>query len=408
MRSSWILVSLINFLIAALMGLLLRFAFVWEIPWLDYRHMLHGHSHIAMLGWIYLALYAFFVDFFVPPDKQKKPFYSRLFWFTQLSVVGMMVSFPIQGYAAVSITFSTLHIIASYIFAWRIWKDLQIQNPQVLLLVKASLIFMLISTLGIWAMGPIMATDLRSSPLYLLAIQFYLHFQFNGWFALAVLALILRQFNNWNVHLSQKHFIRFFNLYVSGLLLTFFHVLDWAYQQEFLFLTNALGVVLQMAAIIYLFLPVRKQLLAAFKVQNSLTRALLLFGLFSWLAKVVFQLMLVFPDIAGISTVIRNFMIGYIHLTMLGLITGWLFVILFERIPQFKGKLGSAVFIIGFVATELILFLQGFFYWMGWGMLPAYHEVLAFMSVLLPLGLVFILLKGLLNQVQLKEAHIYT
>ena len=48
MNKSWILLSLFNFLVAAVMGLVLRGAFVWEINWMDYRNLMHGHSHVEI------------------------------------------------------------------------------------------------------------------------------------------------------------------------------------------------------------------------------------------------------------------------------------------------------------------------------------------------------------------------
>src|SRR5690606_1359434 len=136
MNKTWILLSLFNFLVAAVMGLVLRGAFVWEINWMDYRNLMHGHSHVAMLGWVYLALYILIGHHFIPKEKWEKPVYSRLFWFTQVTVLGMMISFPAQGYGAVSITFSTLHILASYVFCYRVWKDHQVRVPETAQILK--------------------------------------------------------------------------------------------------------------------------------------------------------------------------------------------------------------------------------------------------------------------------------
>ncbi|MEZ4932236.1 MAG: hypothetical protein R2788_08975, partial [Saprospiraceae bacterium] len=58
---TWLRIALLNFLLAAIMGALMRFAFVEEVRWMEYRFMVHGHSHTAMLGWIYLALYALLI-----------------------------------------------------------------------------------------------------------------------------------------------------------------------------------------------------------------------------------------------------------------------------------------------------------------------------------------------------------
>jgi len=171
-NKSWILFSLFNFLIAALMGLLLRGAFVWGLSWIDYLNVLHGHSHVAMLGWVYLALFMLLGSRFIPADKWMQPVYSRLFWFTQFTVFGMMVAFPLQGYGAVSITFSALHILASYVFAYLLWRDHHIVRTEVALLLKTALVLMVISTLGVWSLSPITALGGRSSTIYQLAIQF--------------------------------------------------------------------------------------------------------------------------------------------------------------------------------------------------------------------------------------------
>ena len=114
MTKKLVAVCLFNFLIAALMGLALRFSFLESIG-INYRFLTHAHSHVAMLGWVYLMLFTLFVHYFIL--NKTKVFY-RLFWLTEFSVLGMMLSFPIQGYAAVSITFSTLHILSSYYFAY--------------------------------------------------------------------------------------------------------------------------------------------------------------------------------------------------------------------------------------------------------------------------------------------------
>ena len=43
------------FVLAALLGCVLRFFKVLEIP-ITYKFIVHTHSHIALLGWVYLAL----------------------------------------------------------------------------------------------------------------------------------------------------------------------------------------------------------------------------------------------------------------------------------------------------------------------------------------------------------------
>ncbi|HKK11450.1 MAG TPA: hypothetical protein VJ945_01360, partial [Flavobacteriaceae bacterium] len=150
MPKKLVIVCLINFCIAALLGLLLRYIYVNPLA-INYRFLTHAHSHLAMLGWAYLMIYTFLVYYFVPKQKLV---YTKLFWLTEIAVLGMLLSFPFQGYAAISISFSTLHIFCSYYFVYRFWKDMSIENTLVKNLVKTALIFMLISTIGVWCLGP--------------------------------------------------------------------------------------------------------------------------------------------------------------------------------------------------------------------------------------------------------------
>ncbi len=48
---------------------------------------------------------------------------------------------------------------------------------------------MVLSTLGVWSMAPLLANGLSGTEWYYWSIQFFLHFQFNGWFWFAALAL---------------------------------------------------------------------------------------------------------------------------------------------------------------------------------------------------------------------------
>ncbi|MCB0446175.1 MAG: hypothetical protein KDD03_01425, partial [Gelidibacter sp.] len=175
MQKKFILVCLLNFLVAASMGLVLRYVFIQPLS-LNFRFLTHGHSHVAMLGWVYLMLYLLIVHHFIP---DKKPIYNRLFWITQLAVVGMMISFPLQGYAAISISFSTLHIFCSYYFVRLVWQHHKTTSLPARYLLKACLLFMLLSTIGVWCLGPAVATLGQTSAFYQIAIQFFLHFQFN-------------------------------------------------------------------------------------------------------------------------------------------------------------------------------------------------------------------------------------
>ena len=393
LNKRWILFSLFNFFVAALMGLVLRGAFVWEISWLDYRNMMHGHSHVAMLGWVYLALYVLIGYRFIPAEKWQKPIYSRLFWFTQFTVVGMMISFPIQGYGAVSITFSTLHILASYLFIYLTWKDHVTRHSGTSLMIKTALVLMAISTIGVWTLGPLAITGGRSSTLYQLAIQFYLHFQFHGWFSFAILALLLDMLLR-DFGINDAKFRKFYALLLVSVVLTYGLVLTWGFGGSIPLVINGIGLLLQLTAMILYLRLIKDADRKFFQNLPPSVKAFYRFGLISWIAKVSIQTIVLLPAAAAVSLVLRPFMIGFIHLILLGFVSGLLFALIFSANKPVAADhwihWGRLVFVIGFVLTELLLFVQGLFYWFQWGQLPTYYELIFAASVLLPLAIILI------------------
>lgn len=386
MPKKLVVTCLINFLIAALMGLALRFSFLETIG-VNYRFLTHAHSHVAMLGWVYLMLFVCIIHYFIP---DKTPVYTRLFWVTQLAVVGMMLSFPIQGYAAISITFSTLHIFCSYYFVFLVWKNHSISNPVVSYLLKTALVFMVGSTIGVWCLGPAVGLLGQASAFYQIAIQFFLHFQFNGWFLIAVIALF---FHLLKIEYSAV-FKAFFWVLIAATLLTFALPVQWFAPHKSLLWINSIGIILQLVLLV-LFLKLIVPKLKMFLTQKPIMLTVLLgFTLFCFLLKVLFQSVSILPEFSQVAFTHHNFIIGFIHLLMLGIITGFLFSFLLNNKSTNNSiylSIGVYSFILGFVLTEFLLFLQGLNYYFGSGMLSNYYELLFIFSTLLPIGISFIL-----------------
>ncbi|WP_417238672.1 hypothetical protein [Bizionia sp.] len=390
MPKNLVITCLFNFLIAALMGLMLRYFYVNPIA-INYRFLTHAHSHVAMLGWAYLVLYCFFVHYFVP---EQKSVYSKLFWLTQIVVIGMMISFPIQGYAAISISFSTLHIFCSYYFVYRIWNDLQIKNSLVKQLVKASLLFMVISTIGVWCLGPAVGLLGQASAFYQIAIQFFLNFQFNGWFLLAVLAIACHQLK---IQPSESAKV-FFKYLVLATILTFALPIQWFASHPLLYWVNGLGILLQLVSLYY-FIKIIKHKFQTFKTETSmLVIRMYQFSLGCFIIKTSLQTLSIIPQFSSELFEHHNFIIGFIHLTMLGVISGFLFAFLLQSktiLPSRFISVGLSLFLLGFILTEAILFIQGAFYFLGIGLLPNYYSILFVVSILLPVSITLILISYL-------------
>ena len=402
MPSKWLKVAFFNFLIAGCLGALMRLAFVTEIPWINYRFIMHAHSHVAMLGWIYVALFALLVHFFIIPLGKSHSFYNYVLILTQISIVGMLVSFPFQGYGAFSIFFSSMHILLSYVFAWKFFRDIKgasKKHPSSILFVKTSLLLMILSTLAVFALAPVTASDLRQSALYYGLIQFFLHFQFNGWYIFAILAILFRLFENWNFNLSIRKVNLFFTLLLLSCFLTYTLAMTWSTPLPFLFWLNSLGVSLQLLALIFLYSILRPRIAMIRTHIKTAASALLGFAFFFLFVKIIVQTALVVPYIATIAYTIRNFVIGFIHLILLACISAAILAYSSHRgWMDMKNKmnvLGIAILFSGIILSELLLFLQGILIWAGMGFFSYYYALLFGASVLMPVGILILWVRSI-------------
>ena len=373
------------------MGLLLRWMYVAPFSGVNFQFLMHGHSHVAMLGWVYLMLYCLIFYFFVPKENQQKPIYNRLFWVTELVVIGMMIDFPTQGYAFASILFSTLHIFCSYYFCYLIYKDAKPSTFPEKKMLHTALFFMIFSTLGVWCLGPAVGLMGKTSAFYQIAIQFFLHFQFNGWFLFAVLGLFFKQTK---INIDEKKFRLFYNSFVVATVLTLALPVSWSLSNPAFYWINVIGVAIQFISFVLFYQLIRPHLKTVFAPLSFLEKTVYQFALYSLALKIIIQLVVIVPELAKVSHEIRNFVIGYIHLTMLGIITGFLFGFALQNkflISQKKiQKWGISIFLLGFVATEILLFFQGLWLFLNKGLFPDYYQNLLLSSICLPVGLLML------------------
>ena len=391
---NWIICCFFNFIVASIMGVLMRLTYLFPFKCINYIYLLHAHSHVAMLGWVYMMNYVLIVHFFIPKEKNSKPIYNYLFWITECTIIGMMISFPIQGYALFSIVFSTLHILLSYFFCWLVWRDCSKNKSAAGKLVIVSILFLVFSTFGVWCLGPTVNMLGKQSIFYQVAIQFFLHFQFNGWFLFAIFAFFLKQFE-----IQEKKFKICLTLLILSTLFMVAFPISWFLKDEILKYVNIFGVLLELLSFVCLYKMLKPQTKQFKAGLDHLTRLTYGFALWSLFLKIVVQLVVLFPNLTEFSYQIRNWVIGFIHLTTLGIITGFLFGILLQNnlLPRkaYLLKIGVKCFFLGYVLTELFLFGQGIFYYLEKGLLFGYYEIIFGASVFIVAGLSLILISVL-------------
>ena len=123
----WLKFSLINLLIVALLGLLMRYKIGFEFPFLDQKHLQHSHSHFAFTGWISHTLMVLMILFLENKTKHTANVltdkYTKILTANLICAYGMLVSFIIQGYGLISIIFSTASLFVACVFAYFYFQD---------------------------------------------------------------------------------------------------------------------------------------------------------------------------------------------------------------------------------------------------------------------------------------------
>ena len=387
MKSIYYIIPLVNFFVAALFGLLLRSMFVFPVEGVTFLYILHTHSHIALLGWLYLLAYVLFVQKFALDTPKEQKFYTKLFWVTQLAVLGMAVTFPIMGYAAASITFSTLHIICSYIFVVHLWKHNTVLGTQQGTLLRTALFFMVLSTLGVWCLGSAVGMLGKTSAFYQICIQFFLHFQFDGWFMTAFIALLFATVFK-GCPLSK--FKPFYYTWILSVVLTYALPLSWYVELPVLHYLSAIGVFLQLYAVGYLVKPIFSAIKKETNGRGVFVWLLVILAAMCFIMRITMQLAVVSEVLATQLQALRSWIVGFIHLNMLGILSGfglWLIIQEHKLSVNNWTKVAIILLLSGFILTEAILFIQGLQGFIGEIWIENTPLLLFYVSVLLPVSI---------------------
>jgi len=388
-------IALFYFLLVALKGVLLRLFYVIPIP-LNYKFILHAHSHTALLGWVYLGLTTLVYKIFLA-SAEKPKIYNRIFLFTNLCILGMLVTFPLQGYALFSIIFSTLFLFASYWFTWFAFKFVpnNFKKRFSWKLIKASLWYLVLSSIGPWAVGVVMATLGSESIWYKNAIYFYLHFQYNGWFILALLGFLFYFFEEKNIQFDAAKLKSFFLLLNFGVLLTAFLSVLWSAPPIVFYILGLAGAVAQLLAFYEFYLLLKYQFKIIKNSFEKLSFFLLKFAAIMLLLKLLLQLFSAFPFGANLAFQFKDFVIGYLHLVFLGIVITSMLAFLeyfgFIRLP----KSFIIFFFLAFFTTEILIFYKAVSFWLGLPFLPNYYIILALCSCFFPVAITILFFRNI-------------
>jgi hypothetical protein len=355
-KSLWITLTLINLCIVAFFGTMLRTAFLFSVSWIDYRSVLSAHSHFAFGGWVTLALFMLLVYEVLPENFRDKKIYQWLLAGIEITSLGMAATFPFEGYAALSIIFSTLFLFVAYIFCWVFIKDIFKANVQttVRLLACFALIYFVISTIGPALISYILIANFYNSLLYKNALYIYLHFQYNGFFTLSVFALFFNRLIPYATDRTKKIVQQFSVLLCCSIVPSVFMSLFTRSYQNLYWYISWTGCILIVAALIWFF----KMLFAEKKIfihpPSSFAKALWNFSMIAFVIKMILQAGTIIPQLAKIVFGDRPAIIGFLHLVFLGFVTFFILSI-YCSIKAFNAKIFFVKFALIFFSSAILL-----------------------------------------------------
>jgi hypothetical protein len=359
----WLRIAFLNLLIVAFIGVVLRYKIAFSLPFVDQKHLLHGHSHFAFTGWITQALMALLAAR-LNPDEPAMVFkkYRWLLVVNLFTAYGMLVSFPLQGYGAWSISFSTLSIFTAWIFAVVYWKDLDAlrQKSSSHQWFKAALVFNIISSAGTFMLAYMMATKNIHQNGYLAAVYFFLHFQYNGWFFFAGMGLLVAAVEK--ITGSNAKLTLVFRLFALACVPAYFLSALWLPIPAFVYWLVVLAAAAQLAGwglLVQLLIKNKAAIKAAITITG---KWVLLLAASALSIKLLLQMGSVIPSLSQLAFGFRPIVIGYLHLVLLGVIT--MFILGYTTgfnllVSNKNARSGIAVFVTGVIINECLLMAQG-------------------------------------------------
>ena len=384
-----ILYSLLLFIFSAFYGLVLRWNFAFPSALISYKNLLQGHSHVAFLGWGYLAVIFGIFNLFIPEGKRNSPVYKVTLTIIVTTITLMLFSFISSGYKVFSIVLLSVFGVATYVLSFRMLKDLKGSDTSTNL-VKYGIYYYLISSLATWFLAFVIVTQGKTD-LYYNSVYFYLHFLYNGFFVFTLFGLLFKILKKQKITIStslKKYFFIFLNIacipaYILSIL--------WSTKSITYNIIGFLASVLQLISLLFLF-KILKQILVQLKWDNT-SKILLNFAMVAYLLKILAQLASSLPYFVEKSLALKPFfIIGYLHLFTLAFMSVLLILLLKQLktiyINSIISKVGIGFFLTGIFFTEILLFLQGFLLLMKQKPINNYTIILLIFSFFIVVGII--------------------
>jgi hypothetical protein len=380
-RKRWINLSITNLCIVAVLGVLMRSKIIFSIPWIDYNRLVETHGHFAFAGWVTLALATLMVYEFPGSLYNKKNYQFLLGAIAACSWATLLTS-PFESCKFISEYVSILYILITYAFSGIFIRDIlkTKTDKAVKLLSASSLIYLVLSSAGALMLVYLFATKSLNAILYRDAMFGYLHLQYNGFFTLAVFALIFNKVVPVANKKAKKNVYRFAILLCLSIIPSMFISFLWHQAAPVVHIISLTGSALLLLSLLS-FIIAALSLTKEFKMVIPEIRYMVLLSISAFIIKIFLQSLTVFNSINVLVFGNRPMIMGFLHMVFLGFVT--LFIIAYFTQQgilngrSYFAKFALAVFTLAVVINEILLMLQGLgtllitssplFSWYLWG-----------------------------------------
>ncbi len=378
----WIDILIFNFCVVALLGFTLRSKILFSIPFLDYNRLLDAHFHFAFGGWVTLALVVLMSSELLSAGIPQRR-YTLISGLVLASAWVLLIGSPLPANSIGASVVSTLFIVATYIFSGYFLKDFSKakHSATVRLLAVSAIICLVLSSIGIFTLAYLFATKSLSAFGYRDSLYTYLHLQYNGFFTLAVFALLFNKLETILGAAAKKNAYLFSVALTASVIPSMFLTYLWRDPIE---VYRVIAIAGSIMLLITFFLFIRLLLSAKdiYSGHSSFIRAVGALAMGAFGLKVFLQSFTLFPAVGNAVFGDRPVIIGFLHLVFLGFVTlfliGWFAQNGFLNLKLSITKVALFVFISAVVLNEVVLMTQGLgamfikssyiFPWLLWGL----------------------------------------
>lgn len=347
----------INLLLVAGFGVIVRLKQVLPMPYIVQKNWLTAHHFLAFFGWIGLVLALFLFNILYKESSWPVAVrrHIRLFivssWFlTFLALLTGYSTFTLAG---------LLVQMALAIWLFKHWMNnrRQVLSKSVKFVMTSALVFNLLSYTGIIVLLFLFLGVPGGIYSKQNAIYCFLHYQYNGYFMFACIAILLH-------YLDYNHFEGHFKwgviLYVVSVAVGISLLLLMRNKPIYLLAINGIIALIQLISLVFFWRFFSARSGGMFNNQGFIFKMLFGLSLVAFAVKTILQSLTAIPKIGYMVYEHRAIAIAYLHLVFLIIVTFFLLAFITRGEKQNSGsKAGLLIFVIAAVFTEMVLTLQG-------------------------------------------------